>query len=283
MPADSSKTKRALGVCSWSLLVESPQEVASRARASGARAVQLALDPLRRSGTSPEEARRRLEGAGVRILSGMMAMAGEDYSSLESIRRTGGVRPDDTWPENLRAACADAYIARRLGVTLVTFHAGFLPEERRDPERERILARLRELCRVFGREGIRIGLETGQERAATLLEVLEDLDEPGLGVNFDPANMILYGMGDPVDALEALAPHVLQIHVKDALPPERPGEWGREVPAGEGAVDWQRFFRVLEARGIDCDLVVEREAGEDRIGDVRRALALVREHLGVEA
>ena len=88
--------------------------------------------------------------------------------------------------------------------------------------------------------------------------------------------MVLYGMGEPVAALEALAEHVVQIHIKDATPTETPGTWGAEVPAGTGAVDWTRFFDVVRDRGLEVNLLIEREAGDDRVGDVRIAKGLVR-------
>ena len=130
---------------------------------------------------------------------------------------------------------------------LVTFHAGFLPEEPDDPERAKLIGRLRTYCEVFADQGVRLGLETGQETAHTLAGVLADLDHPAVGVNFDPANMILYGMGDPVAALRTLRDHVRQIHVKDALPSSRTGEWGSEVRAGTGGVDWPAFFGVARS------------------------------------
>jgi sugar phosphate isomerase/epimerase len=170
----------------------------------------------------------------------MMSMAGEDYSSLDSIRRTGGVRPAQHWQANLAAAHENAQLARRLGAGLVTFHAGFLPHDRKDPERAVLLERLRALVDVFAAAGIEVGFETGQESAETLGDVLADLQRPRAGVNFDPANMILYDMGDPLAAVRALAPRVKQIHVKDALRTRTPGAWGEEVRVGTGEVDWPR-------------------------------------------
>ncbi|HIA27537.1 MAG TPA: hypothetical protein EYN79_05370, partial [Planctomycetes bacterium] len=87
--------------------------------------------------------------------------------------------------------------------------------------------------------GVKLALETGQESAATLEGALEALGRSDVGVNFDPANMILYGMGNPVEALVRLAPRVAQIHIKDALASEVAGEWGSEVVVGTGEVDWQ--------------------------------------------
>jgi sugar phosphate isomerase/epimerase len=101
------------------------------------------------------------------------------------------------------------------------------------------------------------------------------LDHPNVGVNFDPANMILYGMGDPVAALRDLAPCIVQIHIKDALPTSVPGTWGREVTAGTGAVAWDAFFAQVGKLPSPVDMVVEREAGAAREGDAAVAAALV--------
>ncbi len=266
---------RRIGVCSWSLQPRTVADLAERVRACGLSRVQLALGPVRSGAMPYAEVRSVLAEAGVKVLSGMMSTHGEDYTSLETIRRTGGLRPDAHWARNLEIARRDADLARAAGIDLVTFHAGFLPHGADDPERERLLDRLRTVADVFARDGVRLGLETGQETAETLLAVLRDLERPSVGVNFDPANMILYGMGDPVAALRRLARHVVQVHVKDAVAARAPGEWGEEVPVGTGQVDWIAFFEVLDRHAPGVDLLIEREAGDDRARDVRRA----REHL----
>lgn len=254
----------------------SPGELVEGVRACGLSCVQLALDPIRRNEWDEREAAGVLGEAGIAIISGMMATKGEDYSSLESIRRTGGVRPDSTWSENLAAAKLNASLAMRLGMKLVTFHAGFLPHEIGSAERRRMVERLRVIADVFGDAGVSVALETGQESAETLTWVLSDVDRANVGVNFDPANMILYGMGDPVAALEMLSGAVRQIHIKDATATTTPGEWGMEVVAGRGDVHWESLAGVILGRELDVDLVIEREAGETRVEDIREAAMLVR-------
>lgn len=266
--------KQRIGACSWSLQARGPADLARSLRGIGVDCVQLHLDPLRRGEWSVSEAQAALAAARIDVRSGMMSMQGEDYSSLESIRRTGGARPAATWETNRLAARANAVIARRLGIDLVSFHAGFLPHERSDPERELLLARLRELVDIFAAEGVRVAFETGQERADTLLEVLADLARPTAGINFDPANMILYGMGDPVAALRELAQRVLQVHLKDATATARPGTWGEEVRVGTGHVRWNDFFGVLREQDVRVDWMIEREAGTQRIDDMRAAREL---------
>jgi len=176
-----------------------------------------------------------------------------------------------------RSGSAD--LAARLGLSLVTFHAGFLPEAADDPLRTTMVERLRRIVDLFGERGIRVALETGQETAENLLGVLREIDRDEIGVNFDPANMILYGTGDPIDAVRRLAPRISQVHIKDAVASENPGEWGTEVVAGNGAVDWRRFLGVVSALDPPVDLVIEREAGSDREIDIRTAVGLVRQTL----
>ena len=269
---------RRLGVCSWSLQPTAPENLARKVRDCGLSHVQLALGPLRTGQWDVGATVDALDAQTITIVSGMMSTHGEDYSTLATIRETGGLRPDRHWKRNLGAAREDAELARRLGLDLVTFHAGFLPEERGDPERAKLLDRLRQVCDVFHERGVSLGFETGQESAATLSEVLAELDHPAAGVNFDPANMILYGMGEPVAALQLLREHVRQVHVKDALPTRVAGTWGEEVPAGHGAVDWQGFLALVRELGVD--LMIEREAGSERVNEIRGARQLVERHLG---
>lgn len=257
-----------IAVCSWSLQAESADELAERAQATGVTGVQLALDPIRLGVMEVGHTRKRLREAGLALVSGMMAMEGEDYSTLEAIRRTGGLVPDATWPINRRAAGELARIAAELKLDLVTFHAGFIPHAASDPRRAVLVDRLRGMAAIYMERGVRVALETGQESPGSLAEVLDAIDRPPIGVNFDPGNLILYGMGDPVDALRTLELRVVQVHIKDALPSVQDGEWGTEVPVGHGAVDWAAFLGAL----LDCPtvatLVIEREAGFDRVHDV---------------
>lgn len=278
MDVSNPAARGVVGVCSWSLRPSTPAELAERAAACGLAAVQLALDPIRTGQWDEQECAETLAHAGIAIRSGMMAMRGEDYSTLESIRRTGGVRLDANWQSNLAAARENAALAARLGLPLVTFHAGFIPEAADHPLRRVLIQRLRAVVDRFEAEGVRVAFETGQETAETLLDALAELNRPGAGVNFDPANMILYDMGDPVKALRKLAPCVAQIHIKDARPADRAGEWGEETPVGSGAVDWAAFFAVVDETGLDCDLMIERESGSDRVADISAAATLVAAH-----
>lgn len=263
---------RRLAVCSWSLEPEGAEDLLDKLAQTGLHRLQIAFDPLRENpegqwaGFADLCARQ-----GVTNVSGMMGMIGEDYSTLESIRRTGGVVPDATWLENWRNIQANAELARTLGLKLVTFHAGFLPHEEGDPAFAKLQSRIRQIADLFAAHGIALGLETGQETADAMTAFLRTLDRPNVGVNFDPANLILYDKGDPVAAVRKLASWVRQCHVKDAVCTRVPGTWGEEVPVGTGEVDWKGFFRVLDEAGFTGPLCIEREAGSERVADIRKA------------
>ncbi|MEL6497127.1 MAG: sugar phosphate isomerase/epimerase family protein [Planctomycetota bacterium] len=264
-----------LGVCSWSLRPTSPADLVKRVRACGLRAVQLGLEPIRSGLWDLHETSEALAEARIDILSGMLETQGEDYSSLASIRTTGGLRPDSRWDANRARAERVAWIAEALGMELVTFHAGFISHDPNDPERATMIERLRVVADIFADRGVRLALETGQETAETLADLLDDLDRESVGVNFDPANMILYGMGEPVDAFRLLLPRVVQVHLKDATRAMSEGEWGDEVAVGRGEVGWQAFGEVLASAGRPIDALFEREAGEQRESDIRHGIAVI--------
>ncbi len=263
----SASPNARLAVCSWSLQPANADELLSHLRTLELPRVQLALDPMLESpglwdGFPP---------AGVTVVSGMFGTFGEDYTTLESIRETGGVVPDLHWERNWRHIQAAAALAADLGLSMVSFHAGFLPHEKTDPDYTKLKQRLAEIAACFAAKHITLALETGQETAASLRSFLEDLACPNVGVNFDPANMILYGKGDPIEAMRLLGPWIRQVHIKDAIPARIPGTWGEEVVAGTGGVDWKAFFSTLEQLGYAGDFCIEREAGNQRAADILTA------------
>jgi sugar phosphate isomerase/epimerase len=188
--------------------------------------------------------------------------------------------PDAHWDQNWRNIQTVASIARRFRLKLVTFHAGFLPHAEEDPSFQKLLDRIARVADLFAAQGIALGFETGQETADTLAAFLTKLNRPNVGVNFDPANMILYDKGDPIAALRTLGPWLKQCHIKDANRTKAPGTWGEEVVAGTGQVDWPAFFRTLGELGFRGNLCIEREAGMQRVADITAARQLV-ERLGV--
>ena len=271
-----------IGVCSWSY--QRPlREVADEMAKIGVQGIDLALTPFvapdGRHGVEEGEealafAKAQFASGAWRLFATMISFPQEDYSTLETIRKTGGVVPDDCWPRNREIAAAAAELSGSLGAPYMLFHAGFLDES--NPAAyaayvERV-SFVRDAC---ARAGVQLILESGQETAEDLARFLRDV--PGLYVNFDPANMILYGKGRPMEALETLVPWIRKIHVKDADATSVPGTWGTERPWGEGQVGGAAFIDALNGLGFTGNLTIEREGGDDRVGDIARAAARLRE------
>src|SRR6185437_4044262 len=140
-----------------------------------------------------------------------------------------------------RLAREAARLAQELGIRLVSTHVGFVPHAK-DPAYAGIRDRVREVASDFAGFGVDLLMETGQERADELLEFLNDLAAPNVGINFDPANMILYGAGDPIAAIRTLGRHIRHVHAKDAIGSAKPGqEWGQEMAFGKGQVNPSEF------------------------------------------
>jgi L-ribulose-5-phosphate 3-epimerase len=205
---------------------------------------------------------------------------GEDYTDIRSIARTVGLVPADTRAERMARTKAVSEIARALAIDSVGCHIGFVPHEPGDKAYLQIRDVAQELCDYCGANGQSFTLETGQEPAKVLLRFIADVNRPNLKINFDPANMILYGTGEPVEALEVLAKHVISVHCKDGeWPPlDRPDALGEERPLGEGSVDIPAFVAKLKEIGYKGVLAIERENADERqrAADIRKAISLLR-------
>lgn len=259
-----------LAFCSWSVQPKCPKCLVNASNELGIKRLQLHLDPIHLDPEKWGNSKQIFADAGIEIVSGMFTPLGEDYTTPQTIKETGGLLPDATWEGNLTNFRKCAEIANDMELEQVTFHAGFI-----DPAVEETLVdRLRTFADILWDVArADLLLETGQETADSLNHFLAKVDRDHVGVNFDPANMLLYGMGDPIESVKKLLPHVHQVHIKDATPQPEPGVWGTEMAGGDGAVDWPAFFDVLKGASYDGDMVIEREAGNDRIGDIRKAAA----------
>lgn len=268
---NSNKLETRLGVCSWSVHPKTPGDLVDQLAQLKLKKVQLALGPLVLQPGVWGDVGRQLADAGIAIASGMLGCVGEDYSTIASIRRTGGVLPDETWPATLENMKKAAPITKTLGLTLVTLHAGFIPHDANDSKFAIVVDRITTIADIFKSQGIEIALETGQESANDLNGFLIALGRKDVGVNFDPGNMILYSSGDPVRSVKLLLPQVKQVHLKDATAGPDSETWGKEVPVGAGQVDWPAFFSALKHGNYAGDYIIEREAGDQRIPDILQA------------
>ncbi len=217
---------------------------------------------------TPQRAREflaRVTDLGMRISVVFGGFEGESYADIPTSKRTVGLVPLETRAARLKEMKEIADFARLLGVDAVGLHIGFVPHDAADPDYGRVVAVARDLCSHCRVQEQRVHLETGQETSETLLRFLADTGCDNLFVNFDPANMILYGSGDPIDALKKVGHYVRSVHCKDGKWAAHPGqEWGAEVPLGQGDVGMERFLRTLKEIGYEGPLTIEREIPQDR-------------------
>lgn len=280
-PSNPALPPLALGVCSWSLQVGSIAELKGFLGQLGVNVVQLACgDPHHASWEEGDRLPEVARASGITFTGTMLGFPGEDYTTPQTIKQTGGFGDPADRPARLERFrwALDRTVA--LGLSDMMLHAGFLPEVD-DPGRSSMLDTLAKAGELARAKGVTLAFETGQETADLLRKTLDDLKSPNLKVNFDPANMLLYDMGDPIRAVEILGPDIRSVHVKDAKRPTTPGEWGLEVPLGEGQVNIRKFVKTLKAVGYTGPLVVEREVGDQagRLRDVAHGLNFLRECL----
>ncbi len=260
-----------VGVCSWSLQTD-VAGVAEAMDKLGIEHVHLDVGPAVGPDAKPYmDAITRQSWV---VSSAMIGFPQEDYSSLDAIRRTGGIAPDDCWDTNRERFIQAAEITAQLGVRYISTHLGFIDHTRKEYTRK-IFDRTRTLADAAAEKGLELLMETGQETAVDMRTFLEKLNHPSVAINFDPANMILYGKGEPLEAVHILAPWIKHVHIKDAIRTNKRGTWGTEVPWGDGDVRTEEFLRTLRKVGFKGVLAIEREAGSDRFGDIKRAARIL--------
>ncbi len=271
----------AVGVCSWSLQVSSVPELKRLMDRLGVDVVQIACgDPHHASWDEGEAMPDAARAAGFRLSGTMLGFPGEDYTTPAHIQKTGGFGDPATRPERLERFRWALDRTKALGLSDVMLHAGFLPEPG-SAERKPFLDTLAKVSQLAAEKGVTVAFETGQETADLLRLTLDDLRCPNLKVNFDPANMLLYDKGDPIRAVEILGPDIRSVHVKDAKRPTTPGQWGEEVPLGQGQANIRQFVRTLRQVGYRGPLCVEREVGnqEQRIADIAHGIRYLKQCL----
>jgi sugar phosphate isomerase/epimerase len=265
-----SCNKWPIGICGWSLQNDIPL-IAKLMNESGMSHLHLSLDPALSS--TNRDYLDTIEKHKWQPTAAMIGFAQEDYSTLETIKQTGGIVPDKNWETNKDKVLRAIELTASLKIEYLTFHFGFI-----DNTKPKLRERVQLLADAAKRKKVMILMETGQENAETLREFLEELSHSALGVNFDPANMILYGKVDPVLALETLAPWVKHVHIKDAIHSPISAKWGKEVPWGEGDFDNDEFLRTLNRIGYQGALAIEREAGAKRLEDIKKTAELLQQY-----
>jgi sugar phosphate isomerase/epimerase len=233
-----------------------------------------------RNAAAAEKFLKRCSDAGITISCVFCGFEGESYADIPTTARTVGLVPEATRAARLQEAKEIADFARLLGCGAVGMHIGFVPDKA-SASYASLLTGTRDLLDHLARNGQNMHLETGQETAEHLLEFIHDVQRPNLFINFDPANMILYGTGNPIEALKKVGKYVRSIHCKDAkwaAEGQRGTAWGSEVALGDGDVGMETYLQTLKDLGYTGPLTIEREIAHEPVQqkkDIGQALSLL--------
>jgi L-ribulose-5-phosphate 3-epimerase len=267
-----------VGVMFWA--GRDPLETLREVKALGVSAGQLGVPGDMPLAGAAEAWSSALKQEDFTIVTVFCAYTGESYADIPTVEQTVGFVPKSTRAEREQRTKDVSHFAAGIGVKSIACHVGFVPEDKSDPEYIAVRDLVRRICDHAALHQQTFALETGQERAEVLLEFLKDVDRKNLGINFDPANLIMYGSGDPIQAVEVLHQHLLSVHCKDGVwPPKKPeGALGTERPLGEGEVGMDKFIAKLQQVGYKGSLNVEREIDdlEQKKIDMKKGVELVK-------
>ncbi len=232
------------------------------------------------------ELRALIEDSGIRVTSVAAVYQGESYADVAAVRSTVGLLPQETRAARIQDTKRCADFGAEVAAPNISSHIGYIPEDRADPTYCALVAAVQEICDYLHRRRMNFCLETGQESAGLLKQFISDVSRKNLKVNFDPANMIMYGTGDPIEAVEVLAEWVRGVHCKDGVWPKAEGQLGEERPLGQGEVGIERFLAKLKQVGYEGPLTIEREIpGEQQMKDFisgKRLLDELKAKLGID-
>lgn len=224
-----------------------------------------------------EEVRQASARHGVSVSTFWCGYRGERIWNFIDGPRTLGIVPEELRAARVEDLEKGSDFAKLLGVNQMATHAGFLPESPADPQYPGVIAALKQVAERCRENGQYFLFETGQETPTTILRVIEDVGTGNLGVNLDPANLLMYGKANPVDALKIIGRFVRDVHAKDGEYPTCGRELGVEKPLGEGSVNFPALIRGLKDCGYDGAITIEREiSGEKQLADIRRAIEILR-------
>jgi sugar phosphate isomerase/epimerase len=229
-----------------------------------------------------EKAKRMLDGK-TRITSFWSGWSGPAVWDSVDGPHTLGLAPPAYRSMRMRELMVGADFAAMLGVSDIATHVGFIPEQPSYPEYRGVLQAVKHVAEYCGGKGLGFNFETGQETPVTLMRIIKDIGLGNVGINLDPANLIMYGRGNPVDALDIFKGYIKGVHVKDGDYSTDFYNLGEERPIGEGSVNFPVFLPKLLKQGYTGDLYIEREiSGERQRADILRAVKYVRSFLEAE-
>ncbi len=244
----------------------------------GLNGVQLCCwDPSCYTDQAVEQTKQASERHGIEVNTVWAGTTGKYVWDFIEGPSTIGIVPSAERGQRVEAIKAGARFAQRIGVKSITTHVGFIPEDPGQPLYGQVVEVLRDVAGYCNDLGLEFWFETGQETPVTLLRTIEDVGGRNLGINLDPANLILYGKANPVDALDVFGKYVRGVHAKDGFYPTNGRALGKEAALGSGKVDFPLLISRLKKLGFNGHLTIEREiAGPQQIEDIKSAIVLLR-------
>lgn len=255
------------------------------AKELGVDTIQIhAPHPENRSQEKADQFLQRLKEMQIELTAVFGGFDGESYADIPTTEATVGLVPASTRQQRLQEMKDISDYAKRVGCDVVALHLGYVPHDQTTQEYRDVVAVTQQLCQHVAANGQDLHLETGQESAENLVQFIKDVGTNNLFVNFDPANMILYGQGDPIEAVQKLGSLIHSVHCKDAKWSDEPGKtWGQEMPLGQGDVGMERFLRTLQDVGYTGPLTIEREIPQEperQKAEIQHATSLLQELRG---
>jgi len=234
-------------------------------------------DPALWTDMLAEKVRREAEDGGIHMTSLWAGYSGPTAWNFTEGPVTLGIVPPAYRFQRMQELMQAGQFAKALGVKAIITHLGFIPENANDPAFHDVVVAVRHIANHLKKLGLEFWFETGQETPITLLRLIQAVGLPNLGINLDPANLILYGKGNPIDALDVFGPFVRNIHAKDGLYPTDPMKLGKEVKVGEGRVRFPEFVRRLGEIGFTGEFIIEREiSGDQQNRDIAATVAYLK-------
>ena len=216
------------------------------------------------------------QAADVTVTTLWAALPGPSVWNFTEGPSTIGLVPDEWRAERVEALQAAAVVAGKIGIPSITTHCGFIPSWPGDRQYHETIAALKDVLAACKDNGVEFWYETGQETPITLLRTIQDVGYENQGINLDPANLLMYGNANPVDALDVFGTWVRGVHAKDGEYPTNGSDLGVEKPMGEGRVNFPVLVPKLKSMGYCGALTIEREiSGDKQVEDIKAAMAIL--------
>lgn len=231
------------------------------------------LAPTEEARKASDDLMALLKKHGLQVPSMFLSYPNQDWKNP---REGIGLVPEKTRVERMILSCRLMVWAHKYGIRSITCHVGFVPEKE-DPAYAGFIADMKQLVKFAASFDQEFLFETGTEKVAGLKQTMDDINEPNLGINFDPANLLIYGNDDPSVLVDTLCDRIRVVHCKDARRALEGEIKGRETVLGEGQTRFAELVKRILASGFSGPLIIERELppGPEQEKDIAQAVKLI--------